>query len=79
MSSNPEERTMFIVRVAVEPHNIPKFLEAFQDCFEHCIKEPECERFEAFGVPSREGEFFWIETWKGSRDWFMQVSYLFYD
>lgn len=74
MSIGPEEKTMILVHVAVEPHNIPKFLAAFQTCFQECKKEPELERFEVFDIPTDEGEFYWIETWRGDRGWFSNVS-----
>lgn len=74
MSTGREEKSMILVHVAVEPHNVPKFLAAFHTCFQECKKEPELERFEVFDTPANEGEFYWIETWRGDREWFSNVS-----
>lgn len=69
---------MILVSVAVEPHNIPKFLAAFHTCFENCKKEPELERFEVFDMPADKGEFCWVETWRGNKEWFLTVSELWH-
>jgi len=65
---------MILVSVSIDPKNVQTFLEAFYECVEKCKKEPECERFEVFNVSSEEGTFRWVETWKGNREWFVNVS-----
>jgi quinol monooxygenase YgiN len=73
MSTGQEEKTTILVHVTVKPEDIPKFLEAFHTCFQECKNEPELERFEVFGLSANEGEFYWIETWRGDKEWFCNV------
>jgi len=74
MSTEAGKRTMILVSVSIDPKRVQSFLEAFYECVEKCKKEPECERFEVFNVPSEDGVFRWVETWKGDQEWFSNVS-----
>lgn len=70
MADNKKVITVF-VRIFVAPESIPVFVQALKSCVNHCLEEPECERLEVF--QSAEGEFYLLETWSESKEWFIKV------
>lgn len=65
------------VTIQIAPADVPAFQAAMRPCWAGCAAEPECLFFDVFQDADTPGKFRFVEVWRGDKEWFMTVGFVF--
>ncbi|KAF2805949.1 uncharacterized protein BDZ99DRAFT_466255 [Mytilinidion resinicola] len=73
-STAPAPTLTMILKVTVDPSNVPAFLEALRPVYDGVSSTPECTFVQLLQSPSSPGEFKIVETWNATMEWLQSVQ-----